>query len=430
MTTFGLIAVFLLVLANGFFVATEFAIVAVRRSRIDQLVAEGMSGASAAKEVVSHLDAYIAACQLGITLASLALGWVGEPAFAHLLEPAFQMFPSVVSTAAAHGISTAVAFSIITALHIVVGELAPKGIALQKPEQTALVVARPLRLFYAVFRWPTTLLNAIGNSFLRLIGFNPASGHEMVHSVEELRFLVTASQKAGTVEESEARIASRAFEFADLTAGELMTPRPDVVGVPVAASRSEVVETFHRTGYQRLPVYENSLDNVLGVIRIHDALDVAIAGDWILRDRLHPMHAVPARKAIDDLLEEMRTARDHVALVVDEFGSTAGLITLHDLVEGLVGRIDEGPGTATVGKVEADGSRTLDALLRLSELDEVAGIEVSEEEAAEVDTLSGLVMSKLGRVPKVGDEVVIGGRRLRVEKLRGRRADILRLLKG
>jgi putative hemolysin len=426
MTTFGLLAVLLLVLANGFFVATEFAIVAVRRSRIDQLAAERGGAALAAQEVIHHLDAYIAACQLGITLASLALGWVGEPALAHLVEPAFAAFPGVLSAAASHGLSTAVAFGIITALHIVAGELAPKGIALQKPEETALLVARPLRVFYTFFRWPTTLLNTVGNGFLKLIGFQVASGHEMVHSVEELRFLVSASQKAGAVEESEARIASRAFAFADRTAGELMTPRPDLVAIAVTASRPEITQAFYTHRYQRLPVYEGSLDNIVGVVRVHDILEAG--GDWDLRRRIRPVHAVPSTKAADDLLEEMRAARDHAAVVVDEFGATAGFITLHDLVEGLLGRIDEGPGAPSTGQLEPDGSRTLDALVRLSELEEAVGIVVSEEEAAHADTLSGFAMAQLGRVPKVGDEIVLGGRRLRVEKLRGRRADVLRLL--
>jgi putative hemolysin len=431
MTGLGLLAIFVLVLANGFFVAAEFAIVAVRRSRLDQLLAEGRRGAVAASEVVQHLDAYIAACQLGITLASLGLGWVGEPALAGLIQSALARVTENPSPTAAHGISTAIAFSIITALHIVAGELAPKGIALQKPEETALVVARPLRLFYAVFRWPTTFLNAIGNGFLRLIGFQPASGHEMVHSVEELRFLVSASQKAGRVEESEARIASRAFEFADLTAGEVMTPRPEIRAVPVTASQAEVAEAFYKSHVQRLPVCDGSLENIVGIVRIHDVLEqVAPPATWDLRSRIRPVHAIPLSKPADDLLEEMRASRDHIALVVDEFGSTAGIITLHDLIEGLVGRIDEGPGVSPVGPLEPDGSRTLDALMRLSELGDAAGLAISEEDASEVDTLNGLVMLKLGRVPRVGDEVVIGGRRLRVERVRGRRAAVLRLLPG
>src|SRR5215207_6612669 len=209
----GLLAVVVLVLANGFFVATEFAIVAVRRSRLEQLAAEGHASATAAKEVVGHLDAYIAACQLGITMASLALGWLGEPALAGLVEPPLEYVVGQFAPTAAHGVAVGISFAVITALHIVIGELAPKGLALQRPEATALWIARPIQIFYVLFRWPITLLNAVGNGVLKLIGLDPTTGHEMVHSVDELRLLVNASQQGGTVEESEARIASRAFEF-------------------------------------------------------------------------------------------------------------------------------------------------------------------------------------------------------------------------
>src|SRR5215203_498491 len=259
----GLVAVIVLVLANGFFVATEFAIVAVRRSRIEQLAADGHRSAEAAKQVVGHLDAYIAACQLGITMASLALGWVGEPAFAHLVEPPLEALVGQFAPAAAHGIAVGTAFAIITTLHIVIGELAPKGLALQRPEATALWIARPIQIFYVLFRWPITLLNAVGNGVLKLIGLDPGAGHEMVHSVEELRLLVHASREGGTVEESEARIASRAFEFGELTAGELMTPRTEVEGIPVTATLNELVALAAETSHSRLVVYEGSLDNVV-----------------------------------------------------------------------------------------------------------------------------------------------------------------------
>ena len=218
-TALGLLAVIVLVLVNGFFVATEFAIVAVRRSRLEQLAREGHPRAALAQQVVGHLDAYIAACQLGITMASLALGWIGEPALAHLLEPPLERLVGRWAPAAAHGLAVGVAFAVITGLHIVAGELAPKGIALQRPEATTLWIVRPLQLFYLVFRWPITALNTVGNGVLRLMGLRPATGQEMVHSADELGLLVKASQRAGLVEESEARIAARAFQFADLTAG-------------------------------------------------------------------------------------------------------------------------------------------------------------------------------------------------------------------
>src|SRR5215218_8520601 len=270
----GLLAVAVLVLANGFFVATEFAIVAVRRSRLEQLAQEGHPTARAAQDVVGHLDAYIAACQFGITLASLALGWLGEPALSHLLEPPLERLIGSFAPAAAHGVAIGMAFALITALHIVIGELAPKGLALQRAEATALWVARPMQLFYFVFRWPITLLNLVGNGELRLAGLQPAAGHEMVHSVEELRLLVTSSQQAGVVEESEARIASRAFRFADLTADDLMTPRTEVEAVPVTATVDEVLSRSMTGTHSRLLVYEGSLDEIVGVLHVRDLFKV------------------------------------------------------------------------------------------------------------------------------------------------------------
>src|SRR5215213_5491175 len=202
-STVGLASVFLLVLANGFFVATEFAIVAVRRSRLEQLVQEGRTGAVAARNVAAHLDSYIAATQFGITLASLALGWIGEPALAHLLEPALAVMAGDFAPTAAHGVAIGVAFALITGLHIVIGELAPKGLALQRPESTTLWVARPIQMFHMLFKWPITALNTVGNGTLKIFGLEAASGHELVHSVEELRLLVTGMQKAGVVDRTE-----------------------------------------------------------------------------------------------------------------------------------------------------------------------------------------------------------------------------------
>ncbi len=250
----GLTAVVVLVLANGFFVATEFAIVAVRRSRIDQLAEQGNASARAAQEVVHHLDSYIAACQLGITMASLGLGWIGEPAFAHLVEPPLEALVGGFAPAASHAVAVAVAFSIITALHIVIGELAPKGLAIQLSERTTLWVARPIHVFYVLFKWPITWLNSVGNGTLRLFGLHPASEQEMVHSVEELQYLVTGAQQAGEIESSEARIAARAFQFADITAEDVMTPRTELEAVPADIGREQLLAHLAAGTHTRIPI--------------------------------------------------------------------------------------------------------------------------------------------------------------------------------
>jgi putative hemolysin len=433
-TAVGLVAVVVLVLANGFFVATEFAIVAVRRSRLDQLVADGHAGARGAKYIVDHLDAYIAACQLGITMASLALGWIGEPALAGLIAPLLERVLGQWAPILAHGVAVGIAFAVITALHIVAGELAPKGLALQRPEQTTLWIARPIQLFHIAFRWPITALNAVGNATLRLFGLQPSAGHEMVHSAEELALLVRQSQRGGAIEDSEARIASRAFQFADLTAMELMTPRTALVAVPVSIGLDDLLARVAASGRGRLLVYEGALDHPLGVVRTRDVLPLVreLPERFDIRPLLRPVLTVPESRRADDLLEDMRRAGHHFAVVVDEYGSTAGVVTLADLMRALVGRIDEGSSLGPLGqpRSEPDGSLLLDGLMRIHEFEELIGVDLKEPERQGIATLGGLVMAHLDRLPYVGDEVQVAHRRLRVEQVLRHRVALVRLAPG
>ena len=433
-TALGLLAVIVLVLVNGFFVATEFAIVAVRRSRLEQLAREGHPRAALAQQVVGHLDAYIAACQLGITMASLALGWIGEPALAHLLARPLERLVGRWGPTAADGLAVGVAFAVITGLHIVAGELAPKGIALQRPEATTLWIVRPLQLFYLVFRWPITALNTVGNGVLRLMGLRPATGQEMVHSADELGLLVKASRRAGLVEESEARIAARAFQFADLTAADLMTPRTEVESIPIGIAREDLLRFLATTRHSRLLVYEGSLDNILGVIRVRDLVPLLAQphGPFHLRPFIHPVFTVPKSRAADDLLEDMRRVGRSLAVVVDEYGGTAGIVTLGDLMRALVGRIDEESpvGETADATVQPDGSLLVDGLMRVHELEELLGTELDEAERGDVATVGGLIMARLDHMPSPGDEVTVAGHRLRVEKLDGRRVAVVRLYRG
>lgn len=432
----GLLAILLLVAANGFFVATEFAIVAVRRSKLAELAAGGNANARAADTVVGHLDTYIAACQLGITMASLALGWIGEPAFSQLVEPPLAALVGTVSEEVVRGASAVTSFALITMLHIVLGELAPKGLALQRTEATALWVARPIVIFETMFRWPIALLNGVGNGVLRLAGLEPSTGHERVHSVEELRLLVTGMQQAGVVEASEARIANRAFRFADLTAAELMTPRTEIDAVPATSTLSSLLERARTSTHGHWLVYEGSLDNVIGVFHVRRlfAMIGRESDSFDLRSLLEPVLVEPQSKPADELLDEMRATRQQLALLVDEYGGTAGLVTLQDLLGALVGRIEaEQPFQSNAlerasPNVSKDGSLLLDGMTRLRELEELTGIRVGESTREAVDTLGGLVMLKLGRVPMAGDELTIGRWRLRVEALDGRRVAAVRFL--
>jgi putative hemolysin len=428
-SSLGLLAVVVLVVANGFFVATEFAIVAVRRSRLDQLVAEGNQAAVTARDIVGHLDAYIAACQLGITMASLALGWIGEPAFSHLIEPPLARLFGDAAPTMGHGVAAGISFAIITALHIVIGELAPKGLALQKPEATTLWITRPIRLFYLVFRWPIHALNAVGNSVLRVAGLSPASGHEMVHSVEELRVLVTGMQRAGVVEASEARIASRAFQFGELSAGALMTPRTELEALPASASRDEVLELARHTKHNRILLYDGSLDNIVGMLPLRVLFGVLDGpAEFDARKLARPVPVIPATRAADDLLEDMRATGSQLAVVLDEFGGTAGLITLEDLLEALVGHIPDEPTAQPPAPAAALEDMVLDGLLRLDEFEELTQLRLPAQLREAVETLGGLVMLQLDRIPEPGDEVEIApGWRMQVEQMDGRRVQAVRL---
>jgi putative hemolysin len=442
----GLFILIFFVAANGFFVATELSMVASRRSRLDQLAAEGSGGAQAAQQLIQRMSTYIAACQMGITVASLALGWVGEPAMAHLIEPPFELIVGTFAPAAAHGVAIGVSFAAITTLHIVFGEVVPKRLAIRAPEKTAVWLSRPMQIFELIFHWPIALLNTLSNIVLRVMGMEPAHEHEQVHSVEELRLLVTGSREAGMVEASEARIATRAFTFADLTAGALMTPRTEVDAVPVTVGLTELLARVNTLPRTQLPVYERSLDNVVGVLHVGDLLRAV--GEMVtsespqpdamqgfdLRSLLRPVLAFPESKPADEVLDEMRTARRYFAVVIDEYGGTAGILTLQDLLAALVGPIEERvPGETTftsseIVSLQPDGSLLLDGLTRLDEWREATGIPLTEEDEEAAETLGGVVMSRLGRIPEVGDEVMVGGRRLRVEELDGKRVALLRLL--
>src|SRR5215510_5818714 len=268
----------ILVFANGFFVAAEFAIVTVRKTRIDQLIAEGHRGARAVRRAVTDPDSYIAATQLGITMASIGLGWVGEPMLASLFQPALTFLPTGLAEATAHSIAVAVAFAVVTALHITLGELAPKTIALERSEATALLVVKPTELFMRAF-WPfIRLLNGMGRGVVRLIGLRGSGGHAMVHSEEELKMLVTASQEAGVIEEQEEQMLHRVFGFSDMTAGQVMIPRTELVAVQADESGGTLLKRIARGGYSTLPVYRDDLDNVVGILHVIDVLK-ALASD-------------------------------------------------------------------------------------------------------------------------------------------------------
>ncbi len=417
--TWRLVLLLALVFANGFFVAAEFAIVTVRKTRIDQLIAEGHLGARAVRRAVTQPENYIAATQLGITMASIGLGWIGEPALASLIQPWFSALPAFIAETTAHSIAVAIAFAIVTSLHIVLGELAPKTIALEKAEATALLVVKPTEIFMRAL-WPfILLLNGTGRAVVNLLGLRSRGGHAMVHSEEELKMLVTASQEAGVLEENEEQMLHRVFGFADLTAGQVMVPRTELVGVPAATPIRDVVPLIANLRQTRLPVYGNDLDDVVGMLHVNDVLralmstDAGVTAAAVAREAL----TVPESLGADDLLAEMRRRRVREALVIDEYGGTAGMVTFETLMERIVGDVPSETGTQT-GRVivSPDGSAEIDGLALIADVNERFGLHIDEDLYT---TIGGYVLGRLGRRAKVGDTIEIEGRRLRVDALDG-----------
>lgn len=470
-TWLSLVLVVLLVLANGFFVATEFALVSVRRTRMQQLASEGSRRAKSVLDLLNHLDTYIAATQLGITISSIGLGWIGEPAIARLIEPALHsatFLPETIRASASHTIAFIIAFSIVTALHIVIGELAPKSIALQRPDVTSLWTAAPIHGFYLVFRPFIYALNGIGNGVVRMIGIEPAAGHELVQSAEELRLAFDASREAGLVEQAAHDLVDRAFTFSNLEVRHAMVPRTEVTAVPVDASLHDILRIAAESTYTRLPVYEQDNDHIVGIVNIKRLLPliyettplsqlpnrreqterqdgeapdtsllaamvapetIAAVASFDVRDYMVPPFAMPESVPASEVLTRMRAARTQIAVVIDEYGGTAGIVTLEDLVESLVGEIrDEGEAEEPEPTLEPDGTIVLDGLTTLVEAKEYYGLDVNADEFG-VETVGGFVFSSLGRPANTGDQIEVpSGQRLRVEELDGLRVARVRVL--
>lgn len=421
----GVLAVFALVATNGFFVAAEFALVKIRITRIDQLVMEGNGTAKVVQGQLRNLDTYIAATQLGITLASLALGWIGEPSLAHLIEPLFAWAGSA-SEGLTHTIAIIISFSLITAFHIILGELVPKAIALQRDERTVLFIARPLSIFARVFRPFIMFMNGIGNSVVRLLGMNVMGEHSSVHSVEELEMLVAQSRKAGILEDQEEVLLRHVFDFEDKTANQIMVPRSEVVAVPTTISLAELRQTIASERYTRYPVYEGTIDAVVGMVHLKDIVEVIAFNEpaFNIRSLMRPVLAVPETSSIGTLLTQMQRQSRHLALIVDEYGTTAGIVTMEDIVEELVGEVRDEFDTRKEGvrpEVEMlpDGSCSVDGLMALTDFAEQFGIKL--EGSIHARTIGGYVIERLDRVPMVGDTLELGDYHLRVEEMDQRR---------
>ncbi len=428
----GIVAV--LVLANAFFVAAEFALVSARRTRIEAMIRRGDAKAKLARRAILALDRYISGTQLGITLASLGLGWVGEPAIARLFQTVFAPLPSPFAQIATHGVAATIAFLCITFLHIVLGELTPRALALIYPEATSKWLAGPLIVFTVVTNPFIWVLKESANLVLRLFGERAPTALERLHSPEELRMLVDQSAKAGKLDRDDARLLAGVFEFSEKTAREVMTPRTEIVALDLDASLADAADLIAKARRSRYPVSRASLDDVAGIVHAKDVLAAlrATAGEQPaqLASLVRPVHFVPGSREVEDVLADMKLMRVHMVIVLDEFGGTAGLVTMEDLLEEIVGQIyDEydRPGQARPSGVALPPGAAIPGNATLDEVNARCGLALASEDYT---TLGGYLFGKLGRLPKVGDRVPADGGAFEILAMDGRRIAEAKYVKG
>jgi CBS domain containing-hemolysin-like protein len=419
----SLIAILGLVALNGFFVAAEFSLVAARRSKLDEMIAQGDRAARTVQTALQHLDRYIAATQLGITIASLALGWIGEPILAQLFDRLFRTIGLNPSPTAIHVAAVPVAFFILTFFHIVLGELAPKSIALTSPEKTARAVVRPLLVFSRVMSPFIWVFNGAANGLLRVFGVEPINDPEG-HSPDEIRFLVMQAHARGTLDESDRAMLAGVLDFHEKKARDVMRPRTEVVALDIEATEEEVWEILRRERYSRYPVYRDSLDDVTGVFLAKDLWLHSGDAPFNLADFVREPMYVPDSRPAERVLDDLRKTRAHMAVVLDEYGGTAGIVTMEDLVEEVVGDIADEYDFASRESIVTDGVLELAGSLSLIDVRSDYRIQIPD---GDWTTLGGYAFAKLGRLPRMGDRIPIPGGEMEVVAMDGRRIAALRI---
>ncbi|HKO36350.1 MAG TPA: hemolysin family protein [Pyrinomonadaceae bacterium] len=420
---FKLAAVLFCVAINGYFVGAEFALVAVRRTKLEARAAAGSKRAASAVRLLNDPTLFINASQLGITIASLALGWLGEPTFAALVEPLAQkVLPGSQATYLAHVIAIIFAFSVITFLHMVLGELLPKMFALERAESLALLASRPLEIFAKIFRWPLWIFNKTGALLARLFGLKESLQHNAVYSEEELRGLIDISRESGHLRAEERRLIHRVFEFSDTLVREAMVPRTEMAAISINCSLEDIRDAFQKHGYSRLPVYDGSLDNVAGFIHSKDLMPFLLKPEaFKLEHVLQPPMYIVDTARLEAVLRQMQTAKSHFGFVVDEHGGIEGIITLEDLLEEIVGDISDEHDEEVneqITKVD-DCTYLLDGALAVRDLNKRLKAALPESES--YITIGGFLMTEAGHVPLPGEVIEHDGLKFHVEKVERRR---------
>jgi CBS domain containing-hemolysin-like protein len=427
--TVNFILVAILIGLTAFFVATEFAIVKVRTSRIDQLVAEGKRGAIAAKRVTTHLDEYLSACQLGITVTAMGLGWLGEPTIERVLHPLFEALN--LNEATTTILSFGIAFALMTYLHVVIGELAPKTVAIQKAELITLTLAKPIILFYRImfpFIW---LLNGSARVIVGLFGLKPASEHEMAHSEEELRLLLSESYKSGEINKNELKYVNNIFEFDERIAKEIMVPRTEVVTLSIDDSLKETMETLKVEKFTRYPIVNGDKDNIVGVINIKEVLTSTLCEDnekANLSDFINPVIQVIETIPIHALMIKMQKERMHMAILIDEYGGTSGLVTIEDIVEEIVGEIRDEFDEEEIPEVRkiADDHYILNSKVLISDVNNLLNLNLEYDE---VDTIGGWFLTQNFEAEK-GAEIQFEGYTFKIREVEGHHISFVDVFKS
>ncbi len=436
-TVFSISLVIFLVLANGFFVASEFSLVAVRKSRIEALAAEGSAGAIRLLGLLNNLNVYISATQLGITLSSLGLGWVGEPAVAVLLEPVLIRVGEMTgatflaSGAILHTISFIIAFSFITFLHIVFGELAPKTAALEISEKVSLWCALPLQIFYRIFSYPIRVLDWAGTKTVRLFGLHPSGEHGSSYTEDEIRALIIKSEESGHLNKEEGQLIHRVFEFSETTVREAMIPRTEIAGVAENCTLEEIALAFRHHGYSRLPVYRGSLDDIVGFIHSKDLMPFLLRPQAFQLEKVlqKPMYVVDTAR-LEDVLRQMQRANAHFGFVVDEHGGIEGIITLEDLLEEIVGDISDEHDEEVneqIHKIQ-DDIYVLEGSLAVRDLNRRLELNLPVSEA--YTTIAGFLMAESGQILTEGESVRYNGHTFKIVKVDKRRILSVRMEKS
>lgn len=416
--TIQIVAALLLVVANGFFVATEFSVARIRVTQVAELEAEGRPGARSLRHAVDHLDAYLAACQVGITIASIGLGVVGKPAFETVIDPVAEPLGAATGIAA-YGLSFGFAFGVVTLLHVVLGELAPKSLAIARTSRTALMIAPPMRLFYISTKPFVDLFNWMGNLILRPFGIPPARevGHAP-HSEDELRLLLRQSLAEGLIDPEEREFAENVFSFGERRARQIMVPRPQVVYLSAEKTLVEAAREATASGLSRLPLCEpeGGLDAIIGIVHVRDLLAAMVSSSEIgLRELARPVDRVSEQTLLDELLTRLRRNRRHLALVVDEHGTATGLVTLEDMLEEIVGEItDEFDPDEKAALVPQDGFVIVPGNTPVDVVADALELDIAEAHEA---TIGGHVVARLGRLTEVGERVTIDGSEAEVTRV-------------